>query len=230
MKNKMNIAKRFGLFAMLFFTVVSCDKLDTVGNHSIRSFGELLNSAPQLAARYDVNGGWYFSAPDGSARFIWSLNFAKSPLFDAMLEFDAVPFIAAGLEPSKLPGNFYFDSKSNLLVVGTRLGTDQLQGYSDESPLTSYQQIVKLKRDAIGYHSAMDHYGINLGDGNLFEWAKNLNTNDKDIVFVLNPDPFIKAGVDPNKIEGWAFAKVPAEDEKGRMIEVEKILKPFNLL
>ena len=230
MKNKMNIAKRFGLFAMLFFTVVSCDKLDTVGNHSIRSFGELLNSAPQLAARYDVNGGWYFSAPDGSARFIWSLNFAKSPLFDAMLEFDAVPFIAAGLEPSKLPGNFYFDSKSNLLVVGTRLGTEQLQGYSDESPLTSYQQIVKLKRDAIGYHSAMDHYGINLGDGNLFEWANNLNTNDKDIVFVLNPDPFIKAGVDPNKIEGWAFAKVPAEDEKGRMIEVDKILKPFNLL
>jgi hypothetical protein len=76
----------------------------------------------------------------------------------------------------------------------------------------------------------MDHYGINLGDGNLFEWAKNLNTNDKDIVFVLNPEPFIKAGVDPNRIEGWIFAKVPVEDEKGRMIEVDKILKPFDLL
>ena len=230
MKNTMKTATRFGLFAMLFFTVVSCDKLDTVGNYSIRSFGELLNSAPQLVTRYDVNGGWYFSAPDGGARFIWSGNFAASPLFDVMLEFDAVPFIAAGLDPTKLPGNFYFDSENNLLVVGTRLGTEQLQGYSDESPITSYRQIVKLKRNAIGYHGAMDHYGINLGDGNIFEWAKNLNTNDKDIVFVLNPEPFIRAGVDPNRIEGWAFAKVPVEDEKGRMIEVDKILKPFDLL
>ena len=218
------------LLSVVFMAAVSCDKLDTVGNYSVRSFGELVNSAPQLVTRYDINGGWYFSAPDGSARFTWSLNFAMSPLFDAMLEFDAVPFIAAGLEPSKLPDNFYFNSKSNWLVIGTRLGTEQLRGYNDESPVTSYQQIVKLRRDAIGYHGAMDHYGINLGDGNLFEWAKNLNTNDNDIVFVLNPEPFIKAGVDPNRIEGWLFTKIPVEDEKGRMIEVDKILKPFDLL
>ncbi|MDR1837688.1 MAG: hypothetical protein LBQ89_08535 [Treponema sp.] len=221
---------RIVILSIVLVAVVSCDKLDTVGNYSVRSFGELVNSAPQLVTRYDINGGWYFSAPDGSARFTWSLDFAKSPLFDVMLEFDAVPFIAAGLEPSKLSDNFYFDSKSNWLVVGTRLGTEQLRGYSDESPITSYQQIVKLKRNAISYHGAMDHYGINLGDGNLFEWAKNLNTNDKDIVFVLNPEPFIKAGVDPNRIEGWLFTKVPVEDEKGRMIEVDKILKPFDLL
>jgi len=69
-----------------------------------------------------------------------------------------------------------------------------------------------------------------VGDGSLFEWAKNLNTNDKDIVFVLNPEPFIMAGVDPNSIEGWTFTKVPVDDDKGKMIEVDKILKPFDLL
>jgi hypothetical protein len=57
-----------------------------------------------------------------------------------------------------------------------------------------------------------------------------MNTNDKDIVFVLNPDPFIAAGVDPARIEGWAFAKVTVDDENGKPIQVDKILKPFNLL
>jgi hypothetical protein len=229
-KTKMKKTINFLTVVLIILPAVSCDKLDTVGNYSIKSFGELVNSAPQLVTRYDINGGWYFSAPDSSARFTWSLNFAMSPLFDAMLEFDAVPFIAAGLEPSKLPGNFYFDSKSNWLVVGTRLGTEQLRGYNDESPVISYQQIVKLKRDAISYHGAADHYGIDLGNGNLFEWAKDLKTNDKDIVFVLNPEPFIAAGTDPDRIEGWLFTKVTVDDENGRPVQVDKLLKPFDLL
>jgi hypothetical protein len=50
------------------------------------------------------------------------------------------------------------------------------------------------------------------------------------MVFVLNPEPFIAAGVNPNNIEGWAFAKVTVDDENGKPVEVDKILKPFNLL
>ena len=226
----MNKTVVFLIAALTAIQAVSCDKLDTVGNYSIRSFSDLLNNAPQLVFQDTANGGWSFVAPDGSARFFWSGNFAASPLFDVMIEMDAEPFIAAGLDVSKLPDNFYFNSENNLLVVGTKLGDEQLQYNGEITPLASYQQIVRLKRNAIGYHGAMDHYGINLGDGNLFEWAKDLNTNDKDIVFVLNPEPFIRAGADPNRIEGWAFAKVPMEDEKGRMIEVDKILKPFDLL
>jgi hypothetical protein len=52
--------------------------------------------------------------------------------------------------------------------------------------------------------------------------------NDKDIVFVLNPDPWIAAGVDPNAVDGWAFAKVMV-DVEGKPAEVDKILKPFDL-
>jgi hypothetical protein len=57
-----------------------------------------------------------------------------------------------------------------------------------------------------------------------------MSTNDKDIVFVLNPEPFIAAGVDPSKIDGWAFAKVTVDDANGKPVEVDKILKPFNLI
>jgi hypothetical protein len=71
---------------------------------------------------------------------------------------------------------------------------------------------------------------VNLGNGNLFEWAKDMSVNDKDIVFVLNPEPFIAAGVDPSRIEGWVFAKVTVDDPNGRPVQVDKFLKPFNLL
>jgi len=220
----------FLMVILIILPAVSCDKLDTVGNYSIKSFGKLLNSAPQLVLRDEANRGWSFSAPDGSARFIWSRNFAESPRFDTALEFEAAPFIAAGLDPARLPGNFYFDSGSNVLIAGIKLGTEQLQYYGDATALASYEQIVKLKRQSIGYHGAADHYGVNLGNGNLFEWAKDLKTNDKDIVFVLNPEPFIAAGTDPDRIEGWLFTKVTVDDEKGRPVQVDKLLKPFDLI
>jgi len=215
------------LFAMLAITMFSCSRLDVVGNDSARAFNDLLQNAPQLVSEDKANGGWSFSAPDNSARFIWSRNFAESPAYDVMLEFAAAPFIAAGLDPSKLSDNFIF--RGGMLTVGTKLGSEKLSYNGEAMPIASYKQIVKLKRGSIGYHGQMDHYGISLGDGNMFEWAKNLSANDKDIVFVLNPDPFIAAGADPAKIEGWVFDKVTVDDANGKPIQVDKILKPFNL-
>jgi hypothetical protein len=56
-----------------------------------------------------------------------------------------------------------------------------------------------------------------------------MGTNDKDMVFVLDPAPFIALGVDPDGIEGWAFAKVTVDDANGKPIVVDKLLKPFDL-
>ncbi|MDR2482688.1 MAG: hypothetical protein LBD08_03550 [Treponema sp.] len=212
----------------LSFAAVSCGNLDVVGKDSAASFEKVLNQNPQAVAPDEMNGGWSLSAPDSSARFIWSRNFAESPLHDVMVELDAGPFINAGLDPAKLPEQYaFYEGK---LMVGAKLGQEQLRYQGQVTPLASYQQIVKLKRSAIGYHGALDHYGVNLGDGNLFEWAKDMAVNDKDIVFVLNPDPLIAAGIDPNSIAGWIFAKVTVDDADGKPIQVDKILKPFNLL
>ena len=216
MKISPNITACIALLAM---TAFSCGKLDVVGSDSIRSFGELLQNAPQLVSEDTANGGWSIHAPDYAARFIWSLN-------DITLEFDAAPFIDEGLDPDKLPE--YFARRDGALIIGTKL--ENKETYNGEiTPLAAYERIVKQKRSAIGYHAAMDHYGVSLENGNLFEWAKDLNTNDKDIVFALDPEPFIRAGVDPNNIEGWLFDKVLTEDKNGRMIQVDKFLKPFNV-
>jgi hypothetical protein len=237
------VLKLIALFAILAIT--ACSKFDVVGNDSIRAFNDLLQSAPQLVSEDEENNDWSISAPDNSVRFSWSKNFAESSVFDVMLEFAAAPFIAAGLDPAKLPDYFvqiprrkddwqkvssHFIFKYGMLAVGTKLGNEKLNYNGEATPLTSYEQIVKLKRAEIGYHMQMDHYGINLGNGNMFEWAKNLTTNDKDIVFVLDPEPFIKAGVNPNNIEGWLYAQVTVDDKNGKPIQVYKFLKPFNLL
>jgi len=234
--------KMTALLAILAIT--ACSKLDVVGNDSVRAFNDLLQSTPKLVSEDEENNDWSISAPDDSVRFSWSKNFAESSVFDVMLEFAAAPFIEAGLDPAKLPDHFaliprrkddwqifssHFIFSRGMLAVGTKLGTEQLQYNGEATPLASYQQIVKLKRSSIGYHMQMDHYGINLGNGNMFEWAKNLTTNDKDIVFVLDPAPFIAAGTDPAKIEGWTFAKVTVDDANGKPIQVDKILKPINL-
>jgi hypothetical protein len=213
---------------LILSAALSCGKLDVVGTDSVKSFEKVLQQVPRSVGADEKNGGWSLSAPDKSARFIWSRNYAESPLRDVMIEFDAAPFIAAGLDPAKLPENVVL--LGGKIIAGTKLGGETLKYQGEVTPLASYEQIVKLKREAIGYHMAMDHYGVNLGNGNLFEWAKDMTANDKDMVFVLNPEPFITAGVDPNAIEGWTFAKVTVDDENGKPIRVDKILKPFDLM
>ncbi|MDR2740770.1 MAG: hypothetical protein LBB98_01245 [Treponema sp.] len=217
----------FGVVLTLSAAALSCGKLDVVGTDSVKSFEKVLRQVPQALSPDETNGGWSLAAPDNSARFIWSRNFAESPLYDVMIEFDAAPFITAGLDPAKLPGNFTF--RDGKIAVGTKLGTEQLKYSGEVTPLASYEQIVKLKRAAIGYHIALDHYGVNIGGGNLFEWAKDMAANDKDMVFVLDPAPFIAAGADPSRIAGWAFAKVTVDDENGKPVQVDKILKSFDL-
>jgi hypothetical protein len=217
-----------GVLALFIFAACQqvSNSLDVVGKDSAVSFDAVLEAAADRVEADEMNAGWSLSAPDGAARFIWSGDYSKSPLHDVMLEFDARPFIDAGLDTDKLPENIVF--YEDLLMVGRKLGDDALQYEGDPTPQAAYGQIVSLYRDAIGYHAALDHYGVDLGDGNLFEWAKDMGTNDKDIVFVLNPAPFIAAGVDPDAIDGWAFAKVTV-DVDGKPAEVDKILKPFDL-
>ncbi|MEA5083482.1 MAG: hypothetical protein VB018_04915 [Lachnospiraceae bacterium] len=230
MKRKMKKINIILAGAVTTLSLAACTsvskQLDVVGKESVTSFSAVLQTMGDKVTPDEINGGWSLPAPDDTARFFWSKDYSSSPLHDVMLEFDAQPFLDAGLDTSKLPENITF--YDDMLMVGTKLGEDKLEYSSEATALASYEQIVNLYRDTIGYHTALDHYGVNLGDGNMFEWAKDMSTNDKDIVFVLNPQPFIDAGVDPTAVEGWVFAKVPVE-MSGKSSEVDKLLKPFNL-
>lgn len=238
-KYKWIAAVAAGLLVTASLTACSGLKaLDVVGQDSAVSFGEVLKTIPDRVQADEENADWSLMAPDDSVRFIWSEDYSQSPLYDVMLEFDAQPFLDAGLNLDKLPGNYTFyesDTGSTMLAVGKKLGSDKLTYKDSPDALAAYEQIVGKYRDSINYHTSLDHYGVKLGDGNMFEWAKDMKTNgydssnqDKDIVFVLNPEPLIAAGVKPDKIEGWAYAQVTVE-ENGKTEQVWKLLKPFDL-
>ena len=199
-------------------------QLDVVADKSISSFESVINELPIEADSEDSS--WIITAPDNSAKFFWSMDFSSTTDYDVKLELDSQPFINAGLDISKLPEGAINGDK---IILGTDLSDEKLTYTGEATPLDSYKKIVEKSRDNIGYHAALDHYGIDLENGNMFEWAKDISTNDKDIVFVLNPQMFIDAGVNPQEVEGWVFAKVETMDKDGKKIEVDKFLKPFDL-
>jgi hypothetical protein len=222
--------KKRGFFLIgmgMILLISSCKQLDVVGKESKTSFAKVLQAMSGRIGVDELTGGWILPAPDEGAAFIWVPDYSKSALYDVMLVFDLRPFLEAGLDLEKLPDGFtIIDDK---IMVGVKLGNETIGYEGDPTPLASYEKLVDLKRGSIGYHGALDHYNVDLGNGNLFEWAKDMGKNDKDIVFVLNPEPLIAAGVDPGRVRGWTFAKVPV-DINGKPTEVDKFLKPFNLL
>ena len=195
-----------------------------IAKYGISSFKEVV-ALSDVTADTELNA-WSLSAPDGSSRFLFSSNFKATAPHDVMLETDAQPFIDAGLDVTKLPAGMFVDG---MIMVGQTLGEQEFSTKAQATPQDSFNELVKLSRDTLGYHEALAHYGIDLGDGNKFEWAKDLASNAKDIVFVLDPKVFSDAGVDVANVNGWVFAKVEVMDASGKKIQVEKLLKPFNL-
>ncbi|MDR1136969.1 MAG: hypothetical protein LBK91_01485 [Synergistaceae bacterium] len=203
---------------------------DVVGQTAMSSFAEMLSALEFQPASDEMDKAWVLTAPDGEAAFWWRQEAKPDRMFDAYLCFDAEPFVNAGLDIGKLPDHMkgMLDERGKLMI-GKKLSDKPLEYDGEITPLSSLEQIIKLDRDSLGYHDALDHYGITVADGSLFEWAKDMSKNDKDIVFVLDPKIFTEAGADPAKVEGWTYAKVPLEDARGRKYEGEKFLKPFDL-
>ena len=215
--------------AFLLITTLSltaCQQTDVIGGVAKTSFEDLINAVPNQINADNENGAWSLTAPDGTARFIWSLDSSKTTNNDVMIEFEAAPFIAAGLDTSKLPEGTFSEDK---IKFGVELGNDELEYSEDTTPIESFEQLVDAYRESFGYHSELDHYNVGLGNGNMFEWAKDIKTNDKDIVFVLNPQTFIDAGVNPDELEGWLYTSVKMMDANMKPVEEMKLLKVYNL-
>lgn len=212
------------LVILLIFS--GCTKLDVVGRIAVSSFEEVVNTIPEPVTFDKENESWALLAPDKSVRFLWSRDFSANIAYDVQLEIEAKPFLEAGLDLSKLPEGMIQKDK---IIVGRNLGKDSFVYEGEVSPVVTFKKMVNQYPNVIGYHSAMDHFGVNLGSGNLFEWAKDMRKNDKDIVFVLDPEVFINAGTKVEQIEGWVYTIVETMDKNGKMVEVPKLVKPFDL-
>lgn len=216
------------------FGLVSCAATDVVGQVAATSFDAVVAKLGDQVGKSEMDPAWQIKSPDGDL-FLIAQDFSRpnkdgeSPDFE--MDFDAKPFLDAGLDVSKLPmTEAGYRLEEGRFMLHFEWGDAPLKAATGGKDITAtFRQILATYRERIGYHERLDHYGFALGDGNMVEWAKDLATNDKDLVFVLNPEPLIKAGLDPNNVAGWVFAKVEVKDANGKAELVDKLLKPFDL-
>ncbi len=216
-----------GLVISVIALGVGCAQTDLVGKVASSSFASLVAELKDQVVAVDQPAGFELNSPEGQ-KFFLSLT-PESGTEDLKFALKAAPFIIAGLDPSKLGEGYGYNKNTDTLIITSDLG-DKALGTTKEAGVTGvFDKIVAIYRDRVGYHTKLDHYGVGFGNGNMFEWAKDMTTNDKDMVFVLNPELLQAAGVDPSKVEGWVYTKVEVLDENNKPILVDKLLQFYNL-
>lgn len=205
-----------GLFA-------SCAATDVVARYASSSFSTMARAMDAV-----LEGGYLVIRSPTEEKFALARDFAGTP--DALLSIDATPFLASGLDPARLPA----DTGSSWVVEeGCLVGRFELApgGRADSAdPKALMAKLASAARNRIGYHAQMGHYGVMLDDFAMVEWAADARKNDKDWVLILDPGLISQAGGDPQAVEGWILAMVPVDGPDGKMIEVQKLLRPYDII
>lgn len=215
--------------AIIALSLSACKSADVIAQGAQKSFDSLVLANLLAVETTEQDSATFWKIQSPSAPFLLLSNDASASTRDAVISIDARDFISAGLDTAKLPVTHVYDAASNRIEIPADFGDTAYKNPSTSKISETFSSLLTTYRDRVGYHEVLDHFGIGLGGGNMFEWAKDINTNDKDIVFVLNPTPFIEAGVDPVKVSNWIFTKVEVTDKAGLPEKVDKFLMPFNL-
>lgn len=198
---------------------VGCAAADVVLKYSPQSFDAITKAFPNLVTDKTESEHYYYLSVDGQTTYKISHDYDFTGSEDIVIETPLKPFTDAGLDPSKLSAGYRVDGDMLLLADDYGKGTGMKENVVD-----SLFESVKFNRKLLSYHQDLDHFGIALTRGK-FEWAKDYQKNDKDIVFVIGAKPLADIGVDVQNIEGWIFKTM--KDEGGNDIDV--LLKPYDL-
>lgn len=222
MKKKMMKKRFFTVPALLLALTVflaSCGSTDVVLNYSPGSLNDILDANPKLVTDNTEETHYYDFTVDGQTTLKISHDYSMTGDEDLAIVTPLAPFVAAGLDLDKL-GDGYRADENWFYVTGSYGDGTGLKDNVTDSVFES----VTFDRSNLTYHEDLDHYGIVLQNGK-FEYAKDAEANDKDIVFVLAADPLAALGVDVNNVEGWIFMTMDNPD--GTTIDV--LLKPYDL-
>lgn len=99
---------------------------------------------------------------------------------------------------------------------------------ANDNAYKSINSIIKVNRDKVGFHAEMSHWGLSLQGEEKFEWAKDPSSNEADFAMVILADPFIKAGLDTNKLDSKDLVFKKASKE-GNMENSNLLIKSFNI-
>jgi hypothetical protein len=203
--------------------LAACGATDVVARYAVSSFDSM---ATAMGA--SMKDGLYLVESPGGDHFRLAPDFSGST--DALLSMEAGPFLAAGLDPARLPVG---QDSSWTVADGRLVGRFDLAPggkASSTKPGDLMAMLASSARARIGYHAQMGHYGIMLDDHAMVEWAADALKNDKDWVVILDPGLVEAAGGNAEAVEGWILAMVPVDGPDGKMVEVQKLLRPFDII
>ena len=182
---------------MLAVGLTACSSaLTQKEKEAVNAFGVIMNTFPA-----ENKDGWYqLTAPDGGAKFVYSNDVA-------CLAIDASPFIAAGLDVGAV------DNVGESIFYKTDLSFslpswDMLNQNVKNTALAQFEADIRhFKIVETDYHYKIyfaDNGNTRL-DSAVFEWAKAPGSEIRALIFTLNAESLIAAGVDPEKVEDWEY-------------------------
>ena len=157
----------------------ACSPFSAEQRDAVRAFGDLLEVLPPEGDGQDdayawrnsedpASGYWRVVAPDRSVWFEWDNQ-----------------CIAMGVEMG-LPTSAGSGEKTQMLLFMSP-AYNMLNLSEQATALAQFEKDAVYIRDRIGYIFSTDRYYIDIeGLGNRIEFARDINTNDKDIVFVIS--------------------------------------------
>lgn len=222
MKTKNKFLKVMSIFivAALALCLFACNATDAVKNDAVNSFSELLQKFEIMGYITDINLN-ILTSPSGTEKFVWGSR--------VLILIDLSEFIDAGLDSSKLAGllaDEIFDLQGEWFEA--EMADMPLVGEYQETTRV-IEEIVEKKRDALSYCEATGHFSLSLGNKFAFLWAQNLQTNDADLIFALNPAPFLDAGLNPQLLENWRLTEIETAGERGETVTQAALVKEYNL-
>lgn len=208
---------------------------DKEADNALFAFNKIVKAYPDKKGFHEALKHWGFELPTGE-KFEWSKDMSANKADFAMVML-ADPLVEAGLDIKKLDGNEWLYEPAATDDKGNDLPNRLIKPYnvSDKKQASngsedSLRRLLKADTDNVKYHKDVQHFGLNLGEGNQVQWTEKLGTNDADMIFVLKAEPLVEAGLDVNKLEGsgWVF-KEATDDDMGMGASPDQIVKIYDI-
>jgi hypothetical protein len=235
---KFNRTAIFFIVSIMALVLAGCQRPvtgDKTADKGLKAINEIVKAYPEKKGYHNELKHWGFALPSGE-KFEWSKDMSANKADFAMVML-ADPLVEAGLDINKLDKNEWLYEPAAKDSSGNDLPNRLIRPYnvSDKKQTSngsedSMRRLLKEDPSIIKYHEAQNHFRLLLGNGNEVQWTEELGKNDADMIFVLNAEPLVKAGLDVNKLEGsgWVFREA-SSDNMGMGESPDQIVKLFDI-
>jgi len=202
----------------LVTSIVGCGRAVT-GNKeadsALEAFNTIVKAFPKNKGFHKVMQHWGFKLGEGE-KFEWTKDTSANKIDYAMVMM-ADPLIKAGVDVNKLDKNQWVYKPSevedgvklpNRLVHPFNVSDKKETSNGSEDAL---RRVFKQAPQMIEYNKELQQYSLVLGEGFEVQWTEKMGINKSDMIFVINGDSLIKAGLDIQKLDGtgWIVGENP---------------------